>query len=332
LPGSLSQYLASWASDNVVPGVVFESQQGDMPAGMALLLRWDDGVYLAIFQLGIVRRMCITGIGGYCLDATVRVRLGTLNLFDQLPSFTRFACGYLHINHNAGLVVHGGVLLETRFHSIGILASSQRGLRVGFADPLGASLARRPGRVGLGFLCVVFRQDLFGMLLDQAFPTDIGANECGVNMYRIAIDETGIDTGLYGFLENTLESFRPPALTKARQRAVMRQLLVQAKAGEPTDADVHARLAHQLAVMHDAMKKTGQHEPDCCLRINARAAHAIVVEIADFIAKPRHIHDLVNASQDIVIGHQVPKRAGHKKIVLRPIPFSEHIALPPQSD
>ena len=47
------------------------------------------------------------------------------------------------------------------------------------------------------------------------------------------------------------------------------QLFVNAVTYEPTNSDVDVRLAHKLTVMHDAVKQTGEHQPDCHFGIDA---------------------------------------------------------------
>lgn len=50
---------------------------------------------------------------------------------------------------------------------------------------------------------------------------------------------------------------------------------MQTKAREPPNGEIDLRLAHQPAVVHDPEQKTGQHQPDCHLRVDAGPPRAV---------------------------------------------------------
>ena len=82
------------------------------------------------------------------------------------------------------------MLLVKRFHAMGMAGRGHRGIRVGGAAFLGLGLFFRPAASPFGcvFIGSIFFDDSVGVLGRQTVPTDIGTDERGVNMNRLAVD------------------------------------------------------------------------------------------------------------------------------------------------
>jgi hypothetical protein len=66
---------------------------------------------------------------------------------------------------------------------------------------------------------------------------------------------------------------------------MVRQLLIQPVAGEPAYRDIYLRFTHELAVMHNALEETRQHQTNCRFWVNSGSAVVAAVQVFDFISK-----------------------------------------------
>src|SRR3954468_17489885 len=106
------------------------------------------------------------------------------------------------------------------------------------------------------------------------------------------------------------------------------QHLVKAIADEPADRDIDLRLAHQLAVMHNAEQQARQHQPHGHFRIDARPAILGTIKLRNLLTQPREIEDPVDPGEDVIVGHQLPKRTGHEQLQLTSLLAPDHPRLP----
>jgi hypothetical protein len=91
----------------------------------------------------------------------------------------------------------------------------------------------------------------------QSFPADVGADQRGVDVHDLALDNLRGDTGGDCLLEDPAEAHRTPALADARQARVVGQTLGETETRKPPDRQVDVCLAHELAIMDDAEQETG---------------------------------------------------------------------------
>lgn len=74
------------------------------------------------------------------------------------------------------------------------------------------------------------------------------------------------------------------------------QRLVQAVADEPADRDIHQRLPHQPAVVHDPEQKAGK-KAHRHLGINARPTVIGTVEVRYLLAQPIQIENAITRAR-----------------------------------
>ena len=105
-------------------------------------------------------------------------------------------------------------------------------------------------------------------------------------MNGVAVDQSGVNTGLDCFQEDLLEPFGTPALPNPCQGTVVGKFLVKPESGKPADCKIDLRFPHELAVMDNALKETGQHQPNRRFRVNTRPSVCLTIQVGHFPAKP----------------------------------------------
>jgi len=122
---------------------------------------------------------------------------------------------------------------------------------------------------------------------------------------HLALGDAGRDAGHHRALEHAPEPLGAPALPNPRQAGVIGQRLMQRVADKPADREVHLRLAHQPAVMHDAEQESGQHQPNRHLWVDAGPTVIHAVDVAHLAGQPAQIENPIDAGQDMVVGNEL---------------------------
>jgi len=161
---------------------------------------------------------------------------------------------------------------------------SHRGIRISEAHLLGlAALASYPFDVDLIF-GPVLAKDFAGVALDQALPAHVGPNERSVDVHDLCCRDLRFQAGLDRAFEDPAEPSVSPTLANTRKARMVGQLLVQSIADEPADRYVHGGLAHQLTVMNDAEKETGNHQSQSRLGVDPRPPFLFAIAIGDLVS------------------------------------------------
>ena len=307
--------LAGRAADDPVPGVQLETPDRDgAPLGRPLHLGRDHRLDPARLEgredardgVARVHRGDADGCPGRLLHS-VKLRLHSLGVVLR-------ASRHRDIEHHAGLGIDRGVLLVGGLHPPRAVVGRQAGVRVGAAD--------RPG------LRPVRRLDGVGVSACDRLPAHVGTHQRAVDVHHLAPGDADRDAGLDGAREDAPETLRAPALADAGQAGVVGQRLGQPVAGEPADGDVHRRLPHQPAVVHDAEQQPRQHQPHRRLGINPRPATAGRVAIGHLGPQPAEVENTVDTNKQVIVRDQFAKRTGEHQLMLTARPTSQHPATP----
>lgn len=206
-----------------------------------------------------------------------------------------FARDDLHVDHDAGMVIHGRMLP---------VAGPQRGpgrrrhgrVRIGPAEPPAfAAAAGHP----LGVIGLIHRVEVAG---DQFIHADIGADQTGVDVDGFSRDQSRRLALLHDTGEYPAEHALASTLPDAGQGGMIRQGLVQRVADEPADRQIDLRLAYQPSILNDPGKEASQHQAHSNLGIDTGASIVRATEAPHLGAKPPRIRNPVNPHQHMLVG------------------------------
>jgi hypothetical protein len=107
---------------------------------------------------------------------------------------------------------------------------------------------------------------------------------------------------------------------------VIGQRFVEGVTDEPSDRQIHLRLAHQAPVVNDAKKKPGKHQAHRSLGIDPGAAFVRAVAVRHRRAQPAQIEHTINADENVIVGEQRAQRSSDKQLGLAPILLPQHLA------
>ncbi len=79
--------------------------------------------------------------------------------------------------------------------------------------------------------------------------------------------------------------------------------------------------------MDDAEQEAREHQTDRGFGIDARSANTRCVEIGHLRAQPAKIENPVDASEDMIVGDEVPQRSADKEFQLISGPTADHATL-----
>lgn len=82
------------------------------------------------------------------------------------------------------------------------------------------------------------------MTQGKRIPTDMSADQRGIDMDDLASRDPGGDTGLNGSFEDPAKAISLPTLMNARQGRVIGQRFRKAIADESADREIDCRLSH----------------------------------------------------------------------------------------
>jgi len=125
--------------------------------------------------------------------------------------------------------------------------------------------------------------------LNQALPADVGADQRGIDVDHFGGRDLRLEARRRRALEDHSKPLLAPALAKAGQGRMIRQLLMQSVADEPADRDIDLGFAQKFAVVHEATQQPGKHQPDSDLGIDAGTAIVQAAAIRHLRAQPRKI-------------------------------------------
>src|SRR5690606_14370964 len=143
-------------------------------------------------------------------------------------------------------------------------------------------------------------------------------------MHHVALRDLRRDAGLDRAFENPAEALCPPALSNPRQRGMVWKRLVQAVADEPPDPEVDLCLPHQPTIMNDPEQEAREHQPDGDFRIDPRSTVVLAVKIRHLRPEPGEIKDTIHFGENVVVGDELSKRAGHEQLELTAFLLSQH--------
>ncbi|MGY4183079.1 hypothetical protein ACVIHH_008370 [Bradyrhizobium sp. USDA 4518] len=246
-----AQDTSSRALQDVVLGVVPKASERYATLDWFGFSR-DQGIDTAPFESAVDFSVSIAGIGRDRFDVDSRNRLNLINLRLDHLAFVRLSSCDRDVQNDADLVIDGRVLLVRGLQPPVSGISGHRCIGIGRADLL--VLAALPGlSLNLAFItALIFAQYIHHMLLGEAIPTHVGADQRRIDMDYLCCDDFGLQAGLDRALEDPAEPLFAPPLADACQARMVRQLLVQAITGKPADSDVHLSFTHQPAIVHDA--------------------------------------------------------------------------------
>lgn len=129
------------------------------------------------------------------------------------------------------------------------------------------------------FLSLFLAQYVYHMLLGEAVPTHVGANQ-----RRIDVDHLrGGDFGLQASLDRSLEILRNRSSPQRWRIRVKLEWCGSCSCRLPTNQRIAmlTRASHQLAIVHDDDEQTGEHQPYRRFRIDAGSAIVRAITIRD---------------------------------------------------
>jgi hypothetical protein len=99
---------------------------------------------------------------------------------------------------------------------------------------------------------LILAQHIIHVPFGEAVPAHIGADQRRIDVHNLRRGNLRPQASCDCTLEDLTKTLLAPALADARQAGMMRQLVMQPVTDEPADGDVNLRVAHQLAIVHDA--------------------------------------------------------------------------------
>ena len=235
---------------------------------------------------------------------------------DPLPEPARvvfFARHDLDIDHQAGMVIDGGVLLVARAQRC-TGRGRHGGVGIAAAELLVFSRRSRLALVIVGVL------HGFEVLIDKRVHADVGADQRGVHVDSLGRDQPGLRTVLHDPRENLAKQGLSPPLADTRERGMIGERLMKAIPGEPTDREIDLSFAHQPPVLHDPKNKPGQHQPYCDFRIYPGTATVRTVKPGHLRMQPTQIEYPIDTDKNMVVGQEIPQRPRNEKLQLISVP------------
>src|SRR5579859_1655881 len=166
------------------------------------------------------------------------------------------------------------------------------------------------------------------MTLNQTVPAHIGSDQRSIDVHDLSRGDPRLQAGLDRSFEDPTEALFAPPLADARQARMIRQFFVQRIAGKPANGDIDLGLPHKLAVVDNAYKQPGEHQPHRRLGIDSRPAIFEAITVGNFLPEPRQVEHVVDAHQHMFIRNELPERARDEQLQLIPLFVPEHFALP----
>lgn len=183
---------------------------------------WDQGVDAAPLERTVDFSVGIAGISGDRLDVDACHSFNLIDLWlDHLP-FVRLSGRNRDVQNDADLVIDGRVLLVSGLQPPVSGIGGHCRIRIGGANLL--VLAALPA-LSLEFafiLALILAQHIHHMLLGEAVPTHVGADQRRIDVNHFRCCDLGLQAGLDRAFEDPTESLFAPALADTRQAGMVR--------------------------------------------------------------------------------------------------------------
>lgn len=209
-----AQNLAARTVGEIMQGIELEPSRGNDFARRWFGLGWNDPLDLAILQGPEDLGVGVASIHRRDRDGPAGCRGNRIEPSRHRHALVLLARRDFDIDNDAGHIVDGCMLLVGRFEPAVPAIGRHRGVGIRYAHLLEfATLSA----LAKGVVVAFGLRDSFDMAYGECIPTDMGADQRGIEMDDFAGCDPRCNAGLDRALEDPVEALGTPALANARQ-------------------------------------------------------------------------------------------------------------------